>query len=92
MVQLNLDKTIAGLNQTQNTQNHDQRAERCIDQLIAEEIADSGVSRTYGKLRSNQRLTGNDYRRLGYAVLLAFKIMNDKASYLADAERTEEGG
>jgi len=65
---------------------NEQATEAVLDRMIDEQIKDGGMVRTLQKLQLNQRLTGNDYRRLSLSLIHSLQRMDDKAKQVHELE------
>ena len=64
---------------------NEQDVEKLVDAL-AEECKDGGLFRTLIRLKTNQRLSGPDYRRLTLACTLALAKVAEKAAAVSELE------
>lgn len=65
----------------------DQQRELLVDALAAEQAKNGGLERSMAKLNHNQRLTGNDYRRLTHALGLAILTIQSKQLELEELSK-----
>lgn len=73
--------------QIKDKQAIEQNREALVDALAKEQATDGGLERTLAKLGANQRLTGNDYRRLTHAMGLAILTIQMKQIELEEMSK-----